>query len=192
MILTHICNKTLSFRMENSPRNSHNIDLNPRRLLPGAVLISPAANPIFLVLWARCLITHRDVIILADLSASLDISGPGVLGECAAPAGQDDLVLPPSSTFSVFAYTAAPYFMLDNGQGHSISLLNGTELIRLMPGGAKLAITSILIAARENTTLRCLAKGKFILQVISVFVICRGLLFLRNESLLEIVRTEDS
>jgi hypothetical protein len=115
-------------------------DLSPFRLLNGAILITPPGHALF-----RCALgevldhSRRRTPRLEDL----DVTGPGVLGECVRHIlGQDQLDffeddLDVGATGIQFLYS----FWLKDTNQHVIQLKNTTKfesrLISLMPGGAK-------------------------------------------------------
>jgi len=118
-------------------------DLTPSRLLNGGILVAPPGHALF-----RCALgevidhSRRRENILEDL----DVTGPGVLGECARHIlGQDELdfhkdVLDVEETGLRILHS----FWLNDSNEHVIQIGNTTEpkdrLISLMPGGAKYSL----------------------------------------------------
>ena len=116
------------------------IDSNPRKLLPGALLISPPANPLFICAIGEVLDHSSNRYYPGeDPSSSLDVSGPGVLGECVRHLlGQDVLSFVPGELrLGSLIVRLLSSHVMEGGQGHTVETANGSEVIRLMPGGAQ-------------------------------------------------------
>jgi hypothetical protein len=110
------------------------IDLDGPRLLPGAIMISSPGNPIFKCAIGEVL-DHSAKRVYFEHGSDLDISGPGVLGECLRHImGQDDL----DFRASVQQLESEGYRLLKslmvNGT-HTIELRDRSTLISLQRGG---------------------------------------------------------
>lgn len=114
-------------------------DVTPSRLLNGGILIAPPGHALFLCAFGEVVDHSRRR--KAGLDA-LDVTGPGVLGECAQHIlGQDELdfhreELDPSDTGLRILHS---FLLDDDGGKHVIQLGNDTNpanrLISLMKGG---------------------------------------------------------
>jgi len=112
-------------------------DLDPTRLLNGAILMALPRQPIF-----RCALgeiadhTERRKT-KSEILNPLDVTGPGVLGECARHVlGMDELKFDEDIlTVSNSGLRILPSVWLSDGSGHVVLLENHT-IIRMMPGGA--------------------------------------------------------
>ena len=115
------------------------IDVNPVRLLPGALLMAPPKQQLFVCAMGEVFDhSEKRTYFGPDIDRSLDISGPGVLGECVGHIlGVDDAIFKPgivelaSISFRLLHSTIVP----ETGT-HVVRINNGTDLIVLQPGGA--------------------------------------------------------
>lgn len=110
------------------------IDLVPTRLLQGAILVSPAKNPLFTCAMGEVL-DHAARRLYPG--SDLDISGPGVLGECLRHVlGLDELRFSPGRIgLGPMHFCLLTSFKWQHNQSHVVRMPDGSELIRLMPGG---------------------------------------------------------
>lgn len=129
------------------------IDLDSSKLLNG-VLIAPSENPLFLCAMGEVLDhSSRRHYPSPDATGGLDVSGPGVLGECVRHVtGRDELVFEPGKVdFGVFHFQLLKSLIVPNGGPHAVQLQDGSELLRLMPGGAQYEILNASIECDPGT-----------------------------------------
>jgi len=116
------------------------IDIKNSSILNGAVLIAPSENSLFVCAMGEVLDhSFRRLYPSADGTGALDISGPGVLGECVRHVlGRDDFIFEPGRVhFGIFDFQLLKSLMLPNGGPHVVQFQDGSELLRLMPGGSQ-------------------------------------------------------
>ena len=113
------------------------MDLTGPRLLPGAILVSPPRDPVFRCAMGEVFDHSTRKRYFEHEHGGLDISGPGVLGECVKHVtGQDDLVFQDSiRDLKEQGYRLFPSLLLPDGS-HAVQLLDNSNLIVLQQGGA--------------------------------------------------------
>jgi hypothetical protein len=112
------------------------VDLDISRLLNGAILMAPPNNCLF-----RCALgevfDHSDR--REEFESDLDVSGPGVLGECLRHiVGRDSITFDQRNVdeLDVLGFRLFKSELLNDKQ-HTVRLNNGSILVSLPPGGAE-------------------------------------------------------
>ena len=113
------------------------IDLEPTRLLPGALLMSPAGNPLFVCAMGETLdhASKREY-----PGSGLDVSGPGVLGECMRHIlGVDGDFRFKAGNIGLghLMFRLLESFISSQDRTHVVKISEGSEIIRLMSGGTE-------------------------------------------------------
>lgn len=113
------------------------IDLRDSSILNGAVLVAPSENSLFVCAMGEVL--DHSFRRLYPSAGMLDVSGPGVLGECVRHVlGRDEFIFEPGNVhFGIFDFQLLKSLILPNGGPHVVQLQDGSELLRLMPGGSQ-------------------------------------------------------
>ena len=116
------------------------IDLHPSRLLPGALLITPPGHMLFLCAMGEVFDHSENKKYFGDnADGSLDVTGPGVLGECVRHVlGKDELLFDPGiQQLSSFSVRLLKSFMTPDG-AHTVQFddhSGARDVIVLQPGG---------------------------------------------------------
>lgn len=111
------------------------VDLDATRLLNGAILMSPPKSCLFLCALGE-VFDHSER--REQFASDLDVSGPGVLGECLRHiVGRDSIAFDANVTNELNEYgyrVLKSEFTADRKQ-HIVRLVNGSVLVSLEPGG---------------------------------------------------------
>lgn len=112
------------------------IDLDPRRLLPGAILMAPREEAVFVCAMGEVFDhSYQRTYFGSDLSGSLDVSGPGVLGECVRHMlGRDTISFRPGNEGLANMKFRLLHAHLEDGI-HTIELEGGVDIVSLQHGG---------------------------------------------------------
>ena len=116
------------------------IDLHPSRLLPGALLITPPGHMLFLCAMGEVFDHSENKKYFGDSAdGSLDVTGPGVLGECVRHMlGKDELLFDPGiEQLSIFSVRLLKSFITTDG-AHTVQFddfSGAREVVVLQPGG---------------------------------------------------------
>jgi len=109
------------------------IDLDAARLLNGAILMAPPGNPLFLCAMGEVFDHSKR---RQTFKSDLDISGPGVLGECLRHVvGRDDAIFDQNFVSEVITLGYRLLRSQLKHDEHVILLQNGSQLLSLQPGG---------------------------------------------------------
>ena len=113
------------------------IDLSGPRLLPGAILVSSSKDPVFRCAMGEVFDHSARKMYFSHDRGDLDISGPGVLGECVKHViGKDDIEFRDSvPELREQGYHLLESSVLSDGS-HAIILEDGSSLVVLQRGGA--------------------------------------------------------
>jgi len=113
------------------------MDLSGPRLLPGAILVSSSKDPVFRCAMGEVFDHSARKLYFSHDRGDLDISGPGVLGECVKHMiGKDDIEFRDSvPELRDQGYHLFESSILPDGS-HAIILEDGSSLIVLQRGGA--------------------------------------------------------
>ena len=113
------------------------IDLSPTRLLPGAFLMAPPKQPVFVCAMGEVFDHSKERTYFGpDISGSLDVSGPGVLGECVRHMlGKDEAKFSPGKEHLATMKFRLLHSYLRGDGVHTVQLEEGIDFISLQPGG---------------------------------------------------------
>jgi hypothetical protein len=119
------------------------VDLNGPRLLPGALMISPSRDPVFKCAMGEVLDHSAQRKYFDHKDASLDVTGPGVLGECVKHVtGRDEMVFQDSlleldtqGYHLLLSKLETNNIAMTDQVQHVVQLRDGASFIILMPGG---------------------------------------------------------
>lgn len=114
------------------------IDLHPARLLPGAIVIAPPKQLVFVCAMGEVFDhSKKRMYFGSDASASLDVTGPGVLGECVRHIlGEDDALFEPGVQELATVHFRFLRSSLRPSDGvHAVELYSGVQLVELQSGG---------------------------------------------------------
>lgn len=114
------------------------MDLSGPRLLPGAILVSSSKDPVFRCAMGEVFDHSSRKLYFSHDRGDLDISGPGVLGECVKHViGKDDIEFRDSvPELRELGYHLFNSSILPDGS-HAAVLEDGSTLIVLQRGGAR-------------------------------------------------------
>lgn len=111
------------------------VDIVPSRLLNGAILIAPPGNCLFRCAWGEAF-DHSER--REHFESDLDVTGPGVLGECLRHiVGKDSVVFDESNGFDpgLSGFRLFNSELVDDSNRHIVTLSNGSMFISLEHGG---------------------------------------------------------
>ena len=111
------------------------IDVDPKRLLNGAILMSPPRHALFLCALGE-VFDHSKHRLYFD--SDLDISGPGILGECLRHIlGKDDIIYDEQTAADISSFGINLLNSEFTDDGRHVVKLNGTHTMISLPQGGK-------------------------------------------------------